>query len=224
MKSVLKICGLMRAEDVAACVAAGVDIAGFVCEYPVDVPWNLSREQAAALMSGVGAPVKRCLVTGGDFAKIYALAAALRPDYVQLHYREDIALTQTLVHALEPVGVRVIKTLPQDAACRRAQFGTDRLCECVRMLDAVGAAYILCDARAPENAAQTRLHADAALYETVRDMARTPVLLAGGITPENAGELLSQVHPDGIDVMTGVEIRPGEKDAGKIAALARLVR
>lgn len=221
MKPVLKICGLMRAADVRVCADAGVDIAGFVCEYPVDVPWNLTREQAAALLQKVPASMKRCVVTGGDFEKILSLAQALRPDYIQLHYREDFALTRALADALEPVGVRVIKTLPQDAAQRRAQFGTADIAACAKLLDESGAAYILCDARTAENAAQPGLNADTRLYETVHDSARTPVLLAGGITPENAGGILSSLHPDGIDVMTGVERCPGCKDAGKIAALAQ---
>ncbi len=223
MRPVLKICGIMRAADVRVCAAAGVDIAGFVCEYPVDVPWNLSREQAGALLESVSGPMKRCIVTGGGFEKLYALAKSLRPDYIQLHYREDLALTRALADALGPMGVQVIKTLPQDAAQRRAQFGTADIGACAKLLDTSGAAYILCDARAPENAAHSGLRADIALYEAVRAAARTPVLLAGGITPENVGALLSCVQPDGIDVMTGVERRPGCKDAEKIAELARKI-
>ena len=40
----VKICGLMREEDVELCVNAGTDIIGFVVEYPVDVPWNLEQD------------------------------------------------------------------------------------------------------------------------------------------------------------------------------------
>ena len=61
----LKICGLMRPEDIRLCQQAGVNIIGLVTEYPLPVPWNISAERAAELMSLVQSPMQTCLVTGG---------------------------------------------------------------------------------------------------------------------------------------------------------------
>ena len=82
---IVKICGLMRPEDIRLCQQSGVNIIGLVTEYPLPVPWNISAERAAELMSLVQSPMQTCLVTGGTRAKILTLAESLRPDYLQLH-------------------------------------------------------------------------------------------------------------------------------------------
>lgn len=68
-----------------------------------------------------------------------------------------------------------------------------------------------------------------ALYDAdyavhVRQTARMPVYLAGGLTPENVSEAVQIIRPDGVDVATGTEHSPGVKDHAKIRAFIRAVR
>lgn len=222
MKSRLKICGLMRAEDVSMCCLLGVDICGFVTEYPLAVPWNLSRKQCAKLLPCVVPPSKSCIVTGGKKEKILELAKVLHPVYVQLHFKETIQDVEYLVSKLATDGIRVIKTIPLSEKERLEQFGVVNLEDCVRMLSQVGATIILVDSRGASNAGSRGSTIDFSIYEKIRGVATCPVMIAGGITPQNVRLLRNTVTPDIIDVMSGVEVRPGVKSKEKIVELTRV--
>ena len=215
----MKICGLMRREDVALCCRLGVDICGFVTEYPLDVPWNLTREQCAPLIRSVSPPARSCIVTGGDREKILSLALALKPDLVQLHFHETLEDTAAIVQTLSPYGIGVIKTVPADAEERLRQFGTEEPALCAELLCEAGVYAILVDGRGPSNAASAGVAADLSLFLRIQAASSPLVMLGGGITSENCRDIVDKVKPEIIDVMTGVEAAPGIKSAKKIAEL-----
>ena len=219
MRPQLKICGLMREEDVELCCRKGVDICGFVTEYPVPVPWNLSRERCKELLPLVRGRAKSCVVTGGEPDKLRSLAFGLRPDLVQLHGGESLEVTAALAEELAPLGVGVIKTVPASPEARLREFGTADPAACGKMLSEAGVYAALVDARGPENAALPGLKADFSLFRAVRDAARCTTILGGGVRSENCAELIERLHPAVLDVMTGVELSPGRKSEEMLDAL-----
>ena len=75
----IKICGITTVEDIRLCAAVGVDDLGFVVEYPIDVPWNLDREQAGKLIRSVPPSVSPVIVVGEDPRTIIELTQLLKP-------------------------------------------------------------------------------------------------------------------------------------------------
>ena len=66
----VKICGLMNEEDVHMCAKAGADAVGFVTEYPISVPWNISRDKTRDLAASTPPFLTTTAVVGGPVETI----------------------------------------------------------------------------------------------------------------------------------------------------------
>ena len=208
----VKICGIMREEDIETCVRYGTDIVGFVVEYPVDVPWNLERERAKELIEHFrnvskksNQPVKCCIVSGGNVDKLEKLVQFLEPDYIQMHYKENAKDVEQLKERLAGTKTQIIKTVLNVSDAPEFEKS--------------GADILLVDARNSENAANSKATIDEEMYNKVRSSVKIPVMAAGGIMPENVAEIVNRLQPEIIDLMTGVEDKPGRKSEDKIRNL-----
>jgi len=204
----IKICGLMRECDVRWCEELGVDVLGFVVEYPRDVPWNLTRQQAKELIAAAKRPT--CIVTGGTPESIIVLVRELQPGMVQLHHKETVVQTAEIAWELKKFGIKTIKAVHDNAEIEEL---------CATETDA-----ILVDSRTAENAAKNSLAIDTGLFQRIKAKATKPLIIGGGITPENVCDIISRTGADWIDVMTGVEQSPGIKDKRKIETLIHRCR
>ncbi len=191
------------------CIRHGADILGFVVEYPHPVPWNLSAASARTLIAGVGKGAKTCVVTGGPPEHVLRIADETRPDLIQLHGGETLADTARLIGPLSQQGIKIIKAVFPD---------TPDLENTAAAFGAAGVEAILFDPRTPKNARHGAT-ADLSVYEKLRRAVDCPVILAGGITPNNVSEILRQTGAPIIDLMTGVETAPGFKDETLVSAL-----
>lgn len=252
----LKVCGLMNRKDVKMAIEQEVDILGFVVEYPRKVPWNLTGKQAEKLIEYAKEQTKQienknykipprrrqknchtCIVTGGSSDKIIQLVKALKPDIVQLQYKETMEETAILTKALHQMGIQIIKAVPLQDSLREEQFGTvgwepiiDSLCE--MKIDG-----ILIDSRNISHAEQSgevmnlqipmKIKKQLKVWEQSKDVNKYPapkLVIAGGICPENAAAIAAKIHPHMLDVMSGVEQQPGIKDKEKLQKLIESIR
>jgi len=190
------------------CVRHGVDILGFVVDYPRPVPWNVSVESAKELMQAVSVPVQTCIVTGGTPEKVLKLALQTQPNYIQLHCGETLEDTAYISDNLGKYGIKVIKTLfPHMPDLEKA----------AKDFSTAGVYALLLDPRTPDNAVGGGV-AHLPAYTMLQRAVHCPVILAGGINPINVQELVLQTAAPIIDLMTGVERSPGVKDEAKVMA------
>jgi phosphoribosylanthranilate isomerase len=198
----VKVCGLTHEEDVQLCLEEGADAIGFVVEYPRPVPWNLGREPAATLARLVPPFVTRVAVVGGDAEAILSIARAVPVDALQLHFDEAEETVARLARELRGTSIRLVKALRLDPQERPAPSALRA--EACRFMEA-GASAILFDSKSDERAGGTgKTLAWDVVAEASRD-ASWPVILAGGLTPQNAGAAIAQVRPWAVDVISSVE-------------------
>lgn len=209
MSVAVKICGLTSREAVDA--AARADFAGFVF-YPRS-PRNLTAEAAAQLASALPRHVRRVAVlVDPDDALLRALLARFRPDLLQLHGSETPARAAAIRQGF---GLPVIKAI----AVRDAD-DLDRAAAYQDVAD-----WLMFDAKPPRADALPGGNAASFDWDLLAGRSwRRPWFLSGGLDPANVAGAIARTRPDGVDVSSGVEHRPGRKDPARIAAFLDAVR
>ncbi len=200
----VKICGLTDPHEAARCVHLGADAIGLVF-FPRS-PRNVIPDQARAVVASLPESVAAVGVfVNAGFSFIMSRVERCGLSMAQLHGRES----SDLAARLKAEGVGVIKALfvdgrPGFADARR--FDVD--------------AYLVECARGPLPGG----NAMAWDWGAARDFGhRYPLVLAGGLSPENVDDAIRVGLPAAIDVSSGVEVSPGRKDMGKVARLIAAV-
>ncbi|MFQ3612165.1 MAG: phosphoribosylanthranilate isomerase [Cyanobacteriota bacterium] len=203
----VKICGITRPDQAEAIAALGVSALGFIAV--PNTPRYLSLSAMADWVGSLPVPkVGVFLDQDPDTIATWVEAAGLTA--VQLHGQESPQDCYRLGELLP--GILRIKALRirhlADLAVASTYTG------CVETL--------LLDAYHPQQAGGTGQTLN--WSELAQGSLPLPWLLAGGLNPNNIGQALSQVTPNGIDLSSGVEAKPGDKDLGKVERLLQQLR
>lgn len=211
----VKICGLMNEHDIRLCEEAGVDMLGFVVDYPVPVPWNLTVNEARPLIQAVSPFVSTAIVTGGSVEKVIDLARKTRPNVVQLHYEENLGEIREITRELSGQAIKVVKALRIDKS-GHCKFEIKDPVLAAKELEKTGISAILVDSYTETRPGGTGVRVNLSTFKMIQQESAVPVILAGGLNPDNIQSLVKDLQPYAVDVMTGVEERPGKKDEDSI--------
>lgn len=200
----VKICGLTCEEDAHAAIASGADALGFNF-YPKSkravrlaevAPWIVRLPEDIGRVAVVVEPDEALLIALRDSALFHA---------IQFHGGESPGFCARWG------GDFYIKACPlSDEASAQAALAAPAPC-------------LLLDAHAPGVYGGTGQTIDWALAAKVVAQAARPVVLSGGLNPQNIATAIQQVHPTAVDTASGVESSPGRKDKNKMAAFSAAV-
>ncbi|MBW1899796.1 MAG: phosphoribosylanthranilate isomerase [Deltaproteobacteria bacterium] len=201
----VKVCGLTNQDEAAGCVSLGADAIG--CVFFSKSPRNVSLNQAKKIVRALPSHVKTVGVfVNESFEGIMRAVEHCGLHAVQLHGQEPPELPELL----HQKGLTIIKALFMEKSPLLSKAADYR-----------AAAYLVeCGkGELPGGNAVSWAWEDAMELGEKR-----PLILAGGLTPENISIAISSALPDAVDVSSGVESSPGRKDLDKVAAFIRSVK
>ncbi len=211
MPLTIKICGLMTPQALDVALDSGADMVGFVFFAPS--PRNLGLELARTLGERVrGRAAKVALTVNANNDTLGSIVDALKPDMLQLHGKEA---PERVAVVRSRFGLPVMKALP---IAERGDLSPIR--EYAQVAD-----RLIFDARAPQEATRPGglgKPFDWTLLSGVDP--GVPFMLSGGLDANNVAQALRITRAPGVDVSSGVERAPGEKDPDMIRTFIRAAR
>ncbi len=201
----IKFCGITSLGDGERAVAAGAWAIGLIF-------WEGSvRRCEPEAAAEIGPALRRRVEVAGVFVnptleEVTSLAEGAELTMVQLHGREGPAFCAEVSRR---TGCKVIKAMP-------VRSGAD-----IQALTPFSTDYHLLDSYHPSQPGGT---GETFSWELARaHRGSVPVILSGGLRPENVQEGIASVRPFAVDVASGVEAAPGRKDPAKLEAFAAAV-
>lgn len=200
----IKICGIKTLQDALAAIDSGADYLGFNF-YPKSVRF-IEKQACAEITSVLKKEYPHITLVGvfvnSSVEEVMDILNTCSLDLAQLHGDETIEM----VKSLDEKAFKAFRAVPESMDGFARQDAPALLVDAV-----VKGAY-----------GGTGVTAD---WNVAAELAKKyPLLLAGGLTPENVAEAVRRVKPWGVDVASGVESAPGEKDANKMKAFVQAAR
>lgn len=195
MHTLIKICGITRREDAEVCVDAGADAIGLVFYSKSSRYVNL--KQAKAIIRDLPSSLLIVsLVVDPDPLEVEIIIDTINPHLLQFHGQETSAFCESFQRPY----IKAISMAKNFLEWDKSQ-----------------AKALLFDS-ASGGSGQTFP------WHLIQPRPQKPIILAGGLTPDNVSDAIQQVKPYAVDVSSGVEKEPGIKDKDKIKAFVEAIR
>lgn len=200
----IKFCGMTRAGDIRLASELGADAMGFV--FAANSPRRL-RPEEARLLRGALAPLVDAVALFADNStdEVRDAIKQVRPTLLQFHGNEEDAFCRSF-------GVPYIKAIPMGGL---SESPNDL------QLRYPGAAGFLFDSHAPGDNGGSGVTFD---WTRLPKQLNKPIMLAGGLTPDNVFDAIIATLPWGVDVSSGIESAPGVKDGDRMRHFVEQVR
>ena len=217
----LKICGLTTLPDMRMAEGIGADYVGMV----VEVPYSrrpISRWQAQAMCRAARARPVLVLATH-PVDEIVEIARLCQPRALQVHGEESPQTMALLVEQLSP-SAEIWRGLAVAPSEEDQPQSAEESLALIEQLAQIGVRRIVLDTRVQGKMGGTGVTCDCPTAAVIIRDSPLPVMLAGGLGPDNVVEAIKATGATGLDMATGVESSPGRKDPRKLRALAAALR
>ena len=219
----IKVCGITTVKDAHLVAEAGADYIGIIVGVDSS-PRCLSVEQARTICEQSTLPVVT-LFFNWEVEQIQKVIAALHPHAVQLLGQESPSLVKALKGMADCELWKVIHLPPLGLGEVNIAEHQDRVNSLVDAgIDAIVIDTVVGSSKETQRYGGTGQVNDWAAARRLVEVIEIPAFLAGGINPGNVQQAIELVHPYGIDLSSGVEVAPGQKDPEKLRRLMLAIR
>jgi phosphoribosylanthranilate isomerase len=206
----IKVCGISNAQSLNWAIEAGADLVGFV--HFAKSPRHLEIEAIAVLIAKARGRVESVVLLVDPDDGLVGKISALAPDHIQLHGHET---TERVAEIKSNSGAMLIKALP---------VGDPEDLTAINAYSSI-ADTVLLDAKPPKSATRPGGLGKVFDWDMLKQLdPEIGFMLSGGLNPDNVAEAIVRVKPRGVDVSSGVESAPGEKDETLIRAFVHNAR
>ncbi|MEI6079285.1 MAG: phosphoribosylanthranilate isomerase [bacterium] len=211
---IIQIAGVRDEKDLGIIIDSGATDIGFPLRLPVHKE-DTTEQEARELILRIPKNIHKVLITYLNTAReILELSHYLAVDIVQLH--GPVSVEEIKKIKLADPELKIIKSLVVEKS------NLAELTKTIKELEQFVDFFITdtYDAKTGASGATGKTH-DWNISKKIVELSTKPVILAGGLTPENVGLAIRTVKPAGVDVHTGVENDKGEKDAALVSKFVR---
>jgi phosphoribosylanthranilate isomerase len=209
----IKVCGIRNLSDALTCIAAGVDALGFLVGITHVAEDKIDPVEARKLIAQLPPFVNTVAVTHlTNPYEICEIVLTTGADTVQLHadiFPENITVLRQL--------------LPRHKLIKCVHVSGREAIETAKLWEPLVDALLL-DSRTKERLGGTGLVHDWRISREIVEQSKKPVILAGGLTPENVADAITVVRPYAVDANSGLEDSIGQKDETKVRAFVTRAR
>ena len=209
----VKVCGMTSKKDIDGCANNKIDIIGFLLEMPkIEREDMLSLELAKELISYVPEGMNSCLLIHyKDIEKVISIIEYLKPDILQIQKQSRLSIDDIKKIKIVFPNIKIIKTFYLDESTELLVLVN----EIKEYIDSDLIEFVLLDS---ETGGSGKIHNWEISSRIVKEIFPFPLILAGGLSPENIQDAISKVKPFGVDVMSGVNMNNSKsKDSDKIS-------
>jgi len=201
----VKICGITNVADARVCVEAGADMLGFLV-VPREGAQFVSKQKAAEIIAQLPDSVMSVVATlSSEAQEIVDLVGGTHAKAVQLHGETSPETVSSVRRALPETKIfKVIHVIGEEAIAEAQKY--ESLVDAILLDTATGSG---------ERGGTGATH-DWSVSKQIVEKISVPIILAGGLNPENVEEAIATVHPYGVDVRSGVSNSDGTKDLEKV--------
>jgi phosphoribosylanthranilate isomerase len=213
----IKICGITSVADARMLSDTGIDYLGVLVNVRQS-PRSVGLETAAEIVAAATVPVM-ALTYDHPIDDVLQLVRTVRPAGIQLAGTEPEKYIAALRDRLDGALWKTVHLPASDAG----EGVADELARLINRFSAIGIDRVILDTaiiKGPrEMRGGTGQRCDWPTAALIKQRVNTFLFLAGGITPQNVQDAVRQVHPDGIDLSSGVERSRGKKDPALVHRL-----